>query len=116
LAVVLEAVADAGGLVAALADQRHRRNVDRHELVDHAALLRRPRGLGVALVTQLPAHGAEDARAARLLLVVDQDGGVLVEADVAAVGTALLLLRAHDNALDDVTLLDGGAGDGVLDG
>ena len=51
-----------------------------------------------------------------LLLVVDEHGGVLVEADVAAVGTALLLLDADDDALDDVALLDGGAGDGVLDG
>ena len=58
---------------------------------------------------------AEDAGAARLLLVVDQHGRVLVEADVAAVGPALLLLGAHDHALDDVALLHGGAGDGVLD-
>ena len=68
------------------------------------------------LVAQLAADRAEDAGAARLLLVVDEHGGVLVEADVAAVGTALLLLGADDDALDDVALLDRGAGDGVLDG
>ena len=49
-------------------------------------------------------------------LVVDEHGGVLVEADVAAVGTAPLLLDADDDALHDVALLHAGAGDGVLDG
>src|SRR5580658_10582340 len=68
-----------------------------------------------ALVAQLAADGPEDAGPARLLLVIDENGCVLVEADVAAVGTPLLLLRPHDDALDDVALLDGGAGDGVLD-
>src|SRR3984957_19629868 len=68
-----------------------------------------------ALVAQLAADGPEDAGPARLLLVVDENGGVLVEADVAAVRTTLLLLRPHDDALDDVASLDGGAGDGVLD-
>src|SRR5947209_7010284 len=32
-------------------------------------------------LAQLPGDGAEDARAARVLLVVDQDEGVAVEAD-----------------------------------
>src|SRR6478609_9432030 len=68
------------------------------------------------LVAQLAADWAEDARAARGEVVLDDDGGVLVEADVAAVGTAALLLRAHDDALDDVALLDTGTRDGVLDG
>src|SRR5918993_1504648 len=69
-----------------------------------------------ATVTELAAHRAEDARAARGQVVLDEDGRVLVEADVAAVGAPLLLLGAHDDALDDVALLDAGAGDGVLDG
>src|SRR6476646_6829843 len=38
------------------------------------------------LVAQLASHGAEDARAARLAVGPDENGGVLVEADVAAVG------------------------------
>src|SRR5215216_1470841 len=67
-------------------------------------------------VAQLAADWAEDARAAGGQVVLDEDGRVLVEADVAAVRTALLLLRANDDALDDVALLDAGAGDGVLDG
>src|ERR1700722_2518227 len=69
-----------------------------------------------ALVPQLATDGPEDAGAPRLLLVVDQHGGVLVEADVAAVGAALLFLRAYHHALDHVAFLDVGAGDGVLDG
>src|SRR5262249_11545183 len=48
-------------------------------------------------------------------VVLDDDGRVFVEADVAAVRTTLLLLGANDDALDDVALLDTGAGNGVLD-
>ena len=58
---------------------------------------------------------AEDPGPAGLQLVVDQHGGVLVESDVAAVGSALLLGGAHDDAPHDVTLLDCRAGDGVFD-
>src|SRR4051812_47990741 len=65
------------------------------------------------LVPQLAADGAEDTGATRRLVVLDQHGRVLVEADVAAVRSALLLLGAHDDALHDVTLLHGGAGDRV---
>src|SRR6266545_585167 len=67
-----------------------------------------------ALVPQLAAHRAEDARATRVLLLVDDDGSVLVEADVGAVGAALLLLGAHDDRLDHVAFLDRAARDGVL--
>src|SRR3954462_8249728 len=68
-----------------------------------------------AALAQLTTDGTEDAGASRLHLVVDQDRGVLVEADVAAVGTALLLLRAHDDALHHVTLLHRRARNRVLD-
>ncbi len=37
--------------------------------------------------------------------VVDQNGCVLVELDVAAVGTTNFLLHANDHAADDVALL-----------
>src|SRR6266498_2660690 len=67
-----------------------------------------------ALVPQLTADWAEDARATRVLLLVDDDGGVLVEADVGAVGAALLLLRAHDDRPDHVAFLDRAARNGVL--
>src|SRR5690606_34410130 len=66
------------------------------------------------LLAQLPADRAEDTRATRVAVVLDQDGGVLIEADVGAVGAAALLGGAHHDSLDHVTLLDTGAGKGVL--
>src|SRR4029079_15732091 len=47
-------------------------------------------------VAKLAPDRSEGACASRLHLVVDEHGRVLVEADVAAVGAALLLLRTHD--------------------
>src|SRR3954454_15741450 len=67
------------------------------------------------LVAQLAAHGAEDARAARLAVLPQDDRGVPVELDVRAVGTPALLGGAHDDRPDDIALLHATAGDGVLD-
>src|SRR3989454_11350425 len=79
--------------------------------------LRRERhDLHEALLAQLAAHRAEDARRPRLPLVGDEHGGVLVEADVGAVLAPGLLRRAHDHRLRHLTLLDLAGGDGVLDG
>src|SRR5664279_4143959 len=61
------------------------------------------------LVTQFAADRSEDARATRLAVGLDQDGRVLVEADIAAVGTAPLFDGTHHDRLDDVALLDAGA-------
>src|SRR6478609_2797392 len=69
-----------------------------------------------ALVTQLAAHRAEDARTARLAVGLEDDRGVLVELDVGTVDTTTLLHRPDDDRLHDVTLLDTAAGDRVLDG
>src|SRR3954465_3419073 len=69
-----------------------------------------------ALVAELTADGAEDARPARVAAVADDDRGVLVEADVGTVGTTALLHRADDDGLDHVTALDTGTGQRVLDG
>src|SRR3954470_8745403 len=66
------------------------------------------------LVAELPADRAEDARATRVATVTNDDRGVLVEADVGTVRPAALLGGAHDDGLDDLTLLDVAAGDGVL--
>src|SRR3954447_9364612 len=106
--------------VAFLAAVFTREDADAVTLLDleprHLQHLRRERNdAHELLVAQLTADGAEDARAARLLLVVDQHGRVLVEADVAAVGTAPLLLHPDDDALHDVAFLDLGARDGVFD-
>src|SRR5215471_4852397 len=57
-------------------------------------------------VAQLARHRAEDARPARVVLGVDDHGGVLVEADVGAVVAAEALARAHDDRGDDLALLD----------
>src|ERR1051325_5405850 len=68
------------------------------------------------LVAQLAADRAEDAGTAGLVVVLDEHGGVLVEADVRAIRTATLLDGADDDGLDDVTLLHTCTGDRVLDG
>src|SRR4051794_11075005 len=66
-------------------------------------------------VAQLARHRAEDARAARVVLGVDDHRGVLVEGDVGAVLAPELLLRAHDDRLDDIALLDRPVRVGLLD-
>src|SRR5687768_6556053 len=68
------------------------------------------------LVAQLATDRTEDARPARLVVLLDQHGGVLVEADVRAIRATTLLRRADDDRLDDVTLLHARAGHRVLDG
>src|SRR2546421_1129176 len=50
---------------------------------------------------ELASHRAEDTRATRIPVVVDEDDRVPVEADVAAVRAAELALLPHDDALDD---------------
>src|ERR1035438_7522020 len=53
--------------------------------------------LGELLFAQLSGHRAEHARAHRLVRVVDQHRGIVVEADVSAVFTAALLAHPHDD-------------------
>src|SRR5215218_5915310 len=69
-----------------------------------------------AAVAQLARHRAEDARAARVVLGVDDHGRVLVERDVGAVVAPELLARAHDDRLDHLALLDRPLRVGHLDG
>ena len=92
--------AGVGEEVAAITERAMRGELDFHEL----------------LLAKLTADGAEDARAARLPVVPEEDGGVLIEADVRAVRAPALLADAHDNRLDNLALLAVTAGDGVLDG
>src|SRR3954454_10710722 len=72
--------------------------------------------LHVVAIAQLAGHRPEDARPARVAGRVDDHGGVLVEGDVRAVVAPELLLRAHDDGLDDLALLDGALRAGLLDG
>src|SRR3954447_7351452 len=68
-----------------------------------------------AAVAQLAGHRPEDARTAGVVLRVDDHGRVLVEGDVGAVVAPELLLRAHDDRLDDLALLDRPLRVGLLD-
>ena len=49
------------------------------------------------------------------IVALEDDGSVLVEANVGAVGTPTLLLGTDDDGLDDLALLHAATGDGVLD-
>src|SRR5919197_2263066 len=78
--------------------------------------LRRERhDLHELLLAQLAAHRPEDARGARLALLRDEHGGVLIEPDVGAVLALGLLGGAHDHRPHHLALLDLAGGDGVLD-
>src|SRR3954468_17367016 len=78
--------------------------------------LRRERDdLHEVALAQLARHRAEDARAARVVLRVDDHRGVLVEGDVSAVVAAELLAGADHDGLDDLALLDRPVRDGLLD-
>src|SRR6185312_16290271 len=68
------------------------------------------------LVAKLASDGPEHAGALRLVLVVDEAGGVVVEGDVGAVGAAQVALHAHHDRLDDRALLDRAVGQRVDDG
>src|SRR5262249_11716755 len=77
--------------------------------------LRRERDdLHEALLTELPGHRPEDARAPRVALIVDQHDRVLVELDVGAVRAPAFLRRPHHDRLHHLTLLHAAAGKGVL--
>src|SRR6185436_1990160 len=70
-----------------------------------------------ATFAELTRDGSEDACPARVLRVGRQDHHrVVVEPDVRAVLSASLLGGPNDDGLDDLTLLDPAAGQGVLDG
>src|SRR5690606_20203239 len=66
------------------------------------------------LGTQLAGHGPEDARADRLVLVVEQHRGVAVEADQRTVGTTHALAGTHHDGVVDLALLHLAARDGIL--
>src|SRR5690349_19774273 len=86
----------------------------RIRMSDH--LGRQRHDLHVPLLAQLARDRTEDAGGPRLPLLVDDDDGVLVEADVAAVLPPRLLRRAHDDRARDVGLLHRAVGQRVLHG
>src|ERR1700727_1642004 len=68
-----------------------------------------------ALLPKLTTDRPENTGSTRVVVGLDDHRGVLVELDVAAVGTAALLDGAHHNGLDHITALDVAAGYGVFD-
>src|SRR5918999_3666783 len=77
--------------------------------------LRRERhDLHVIALPQLAGDRAEDARPAWVPLWGDEHRRVLVEADVASVGPAVLLRGADHHGTDDIALLDPRVGERLL--
>src|SRR6266849_3634896 len=72
--------------------------------------------LGELPVAQLAGHGAEDARAHGVVVGLEQDHGVAVEADIGAVLAADFLDRAHDDGAGDLALLHRPVRHRLLDG
>src|SRR5690606_6592552 len=64
---------------------------------------------------QLTDNRAEDTGTDRLVVVVEDDGGVAVEANGGAIVAAHFLGGTHDDGLADVALFHAAARDGFLD-
>src|SRR3954463_3879569 len=67
------------------------------------------------LRTQFASNGSEDAGALRIVGRINDDDGVAVETQIAAIGAADRSLRANDDGLDDLALLHGGFSGALLD-
>ena len=68
------------------------------------------------LLAKFAGYGTEYAGSDRLVDIVDDNCGVLVEANIGAVFTAILFASTNDDRLDDLTLLDSAVGRGLFDG
>src|SRR5581483_570824 len=68
-----------------------------------------------SLVAQLAGDGAEDARAHRLIVRLDDHRGVLIKANIRAVLAARLFARADDDGAHDLALLDRAIGRCLFD-
>src|SRR5687767_2512835 len=78
--------------------------------------LRRERDdLHEVLRAQFAGDGPENTGAARIVRGVDDDDGVAVEAEVAAVGATDRSPRANDDRFRDLALFDGGIAGALLD-
>src|SRR5699024_8063592 len=67
-------------------------------------------------VPQLASDRAEDTGTARFAVVLENHGGVLVEADVGTVRATAFLAGTNHDRPDDVAVLDVPAGNRILDG
>ena len=70
----------------------------------------------IALFAKLTGDRAEDTGTLGGSVLVDEDDGIVIEADGGAILSLVALLDADDDTLDDFGLLDLAVGDGVLDG
>ncbi len=61
-------------------------------------------------VTQFAGNRPKNARATRIVARRDDDGGVVVEPDIAAIGSAIFFGDAHDDRRDHLALFDGAVG------
>src|ERR1700745_4151058 len=61
---------------------------------------------GKFLFAQFARHGSEDARAHRLVGVIDEHGGVVIKPDIGAITPAMFLARANDDGAHHLALLD----------
>ena len=67
------------------------------------------------MLAQLTGDRPKDTGALGLLVVVDDNGSVVIKTDVGIVRTTVALVRADDNGLHDVALLHNAAGRCALD-
>jgi hypothetical protein len=94
---------------------------DLHEVTDLEALHQSTSGASEMIFMNFFARssratGPEDARADRLLVLVDEHGAVVVELDVAAVGALVLAEGADHDGARRVALLHLRAGQRLFDG
>jgi hypothetical protein len=71
--------------------------------------------LHVILVAELTGDGSKDTSAAGVLVLTDEDCGILVKADIGTVGATNTLVGTDDNCLNDFALLNGAAGGCLAD-
>jgi hypothetical protein len=68
-----------------------------------------------AFVPQFPGYWPEDSSASGQPVILNNNGGVVVELDVSAIGTQQRLSLADDHRFDYLPLPDGRVGDGFPD-
>lgn len=67
-------------------------------------------------IAEFAGDGSEDTSAARGFIFFDNDGGVFVETDIGAVGSAKTFFRANDDSFNDIAFFDLTAGSGGFNG
>lgn len=63
----------------------------------------------IVFLSQFPRDGSEDTGPSRLFLIVNDNGGVVIESDVRTVRSSDAFAGSDDDRLDDFALFDGAA-------